>query len=175
MPLGAAFTAGTTLGGTMTGVMLTILAGLLSPLPSAWRLGAAVVLAIALAGLDLATSSLPLPQRTTLIPQEVFHRGMRRGLFLFGIEYGVGWRVLIPSAAPWIIAATLVLINPSWWITVAAGTVFGLGRSLAIWQMLLWGEDGWQWRLARHSRLLERIGSVATAALVLLAAWLIVG
>ncbi len=49
---------------------------------------------------------------------------------------------------------------------------FGAARSLAVLQYLVLGRDGWQTFLAMHSRLLERLGTLATAAFVLVAvAW----
>lgn len=165
-PLAAAFSAGTTLGGLLTGAGLAVLGGLLSVLPVDLRLITAVVIVLALVVTDLLSATLPLPQRDTLIPQEVFARGMGSGLFRFGVEYGLGWRVLVPSAAPWILATTLVLLNLPWWQTVLAGALFGLGRSVAIWQMLFFADDGWQEPLVRHSRTFEQLGSLVTAALV---------
>lgn len=149
-----------------TAVVVSVLGGLLSFLPQGPRLVTLVVVAVVLAVTDLATRRLPLPQRDALIPQEVFAGGMRPGLFRFGVEYGLGWRVLVPSAAPWILATGFVLLNLPWWQTLLAGAVFGAGRSVAIWQMIFFASQGWQARLLRHTRALERLGSVTVTGVV---------
>lgn len=146
-----------------------MLAGLLSPVPQVVRLGCAALLIVALAVLDLLTRRLPLPQRSTLIPQHVFSRGLARGLLRFGVEYGTGVRTLIPGAAPYLCAVYLVLANQPWWLTLSAGAVFGFSRSVAILQFVLLGRDGWAQFLTGHSRILERTGTVLAAALLLTA------
>lgn len=170
LPLWAAFAAGTTLGGLSTGLVLGVLSGLLSPMPAPLRLGLFVGVALVLAALDVLTATLPLPQRSELIPQEVFGRGMARGGFLFGLEYGCGWRTLVPSAASYVAAAFVLLLVPPLWAAVLLGAVFGASRSLAVLQYVLVGAPGWQAFLGRHSRLLERAGSVLAALLLLAAA-----
>lgn len=171
LPLWAAFAAGATLGGLSTGLALGVLSGLVSPVPETVRLGLFAVVVVGLVLLDLLTPALPVPQRRELIPQEVFQRGMARGGFLFGLEYGCGWRTLVPSAASYLAAAfVLLLVLPLGW-AVLLGAAFGASRSLAVLQYVLVGAPGWQDFLARHSRLLERTGSVLTAVLLLGAAW----
>ncbi|QFG67420.1 hypothetical protein [Ornithinimicrobium pratense] len=153
-----------------TGLVLAVLSGLVSPVPAPVRLGLFATVAVGLVLLDVRSPSLRLPQRTELIPQEVFQRGMGRGGFLFGLEYGCGWRTLIPSAAAYVAAAfVLLLVLPPGW-AVVLGAAFGLSRSLAVLQYVLLGAPGWQAFLARHSRVLERTGSVLAAALLLAAA-----
>lgn len=171
LPLWGAFAVGTTLGGATTGLALGVLSGLISPVPETVRLALLVVVVLALVVLDLASPALPLPQRATLIPQEVFGRGMARGGFRFGLEYGCGWRTLVPSAASYLAAVFVLLVVPPWWSAVLLGAAFGFSRS---WAVLVWiwlGAPGWQTFLARHSRLLERSGSVLAGVLLLAAAW----
>ena len=175
LPLWAAFAAGTTLGGLGTGLALGVLSGLLSPVPAPVRLGIFAVLAVTLVLLDLLSPVLRLPQRGELIPQEVFQRGMARGGFLFGLEYGCGWRTLVPSAASYVAALFILLLVPPLGWAVLLGAAFGLSRSLAVLQYVLLGAPGWQAFLARHSRLLERSGSVLAGALLLVSAALLAG
>lgn len=175
LPLWAAFAAGTTLGGLSTGLVLGVLSGLVSPVPAPVRLGLFVAAAVGLVLLDLSSSALRLPQRSELIPQEVFQRGMARGGFLFGLEYGCGWRTLIPSAASYVAAAFVLLLVPPLGWAVVLGAAFGLSRSLAVLQYIVLGAPGWQSFLARHSRLLERAGSLLAAGLLLVAAGLLGG
>lgn len=175
LPLWAAFAAGTTLGGLGTGLALGVLSGLVSPVPGPVRLGLFVVLAVGLALLDLLSPTLRLPQRSELIPQEVFRRGLARGGFRFGLEYGCGWRTLVPSAASYVAATFVLLLVPPLGWAVVLGAAFGLSRSLAVLQYVLLGAPGWQAFLARHSRMLERAGSVLSAALLAVAAVLLAG
>lgn len=139
-------------------------------MPPDIRTGLALAGVGALVLTDLASPTLRLPQRRELIPQDVFARGLARGLFRFGVEYGTGVRTLIPGAAAYLCALYLVLTNPPWWLTLAAGTAFGFSRSLAILQYVLVGRDGWAANLSTHSRALERAGSVVAAVLLVVAA-----
>jgi hypothetical protein len=100
---------------------------------------------------------------------------MARGGFRFGLEYGCGWRTLVPSAAPYLAAAFVLLVVPPLGWAVLLGAVFGAARSLAVLQYVLLGAPGWQAFLARHTRLLERAGSVLTGVLLLTAAWGLAG
>lgn len=170
LPLWAAFAAGTTLGGLSTGLVLGVLSGLLSPVPGPVRLGLFAVVAVGLVVLDLASPVLRLPQRSELIPQEVFQRGIARGGFLFGLEYGCGWRTLVPSAASYLAASFVLLLVPPLLWAVVLGAVFGLARSVAVLQYVLLGTPGWQAFLARHSRVLERAGTVLTGVLLVVSA-----
>lgn len=170
-----AFAVGCALGGAFTGAVLGVLSGLLSPVPQAWRLVAWLVVAAALVLLDLGQPALRLPQRHELIPQTVFSRGMARGGLRFGLEYGSGFRTLVPSAASYVAATYLLLEVLPWGWATALGAAFGLSRSLAVLQYLTVGRPGWQRFLSRHSRVLERSGSVVTAVLLVTAALTRVG
>ena len=170
LPLWAAFAAGTTLGGLSTGLALGVLSGLVSPVPGTVRLVLLVVVVVGLVALDLLAARLPLPQRYELIPQEVFQQGMARGGFRFGLEYGCGWRTLVPSAASYLAAAFVLLVVPPLPYAVLLGAVFGAARSLAVLQYVLLGAPGWQAFLARHPRVLERAGTAIAGALLLLSA-----
>jgi hypothetical protein len=150
-------------------VLLAVLSGLVSPLPAPLRAVATLLMVLALLLADLLSPRLRLPQRDRLIPQEVFGRGLARGLMRFGVEYGSGVRTLIPGAASYMAAAYLVLAHHPWWFTVAAAGVFGASRSLAILQFALLGRDGWAQFLSGHTRLLERLGSGVTAVLLMVA------
>lgn len=169
--LWAAFLLGCTLGGAFTGTALGVLSGLLSPIPWPWRAGAFGVLAVVLTVLDLRRMVLGLPQRKELIPQEVFARGMGRGGFRFGVEYGCGFRTLVPSAASYVAGLFILLAAlPLGWAALL-GAAFGASRSLAVLQYILLGRPGWQLFLSSHTRWLERAGTVVTS---LLLAWVVV-
>lgn len=132
------------------------------PLRARWALAA--VLIVGLVILDLTSRKLPVPQRDQLIPQEVFHEGMPLGLFRFGVEYGTGWRTLIPSAGPYVVARALLAANRPWWQAVLVGAAFGAARAATALQLILAGGDGLTTALAAHRRVLERLATVVAAA-----------
>ncbi|MDO5503040.1 MAG: hypothetical protein Q4G67_07690 [Actinomycetia bacterium] len=160
------FAAGGLLGGATTGLVLAVMSGLFSPLPPPVRLIVIALLAAGLLVLDLASAKLPLPQRSTLIPQTVFAAGMVRGIFRFGYEYGTGVRTLIPSAASYILAGALLLSAAPWWQILLIGALFGFSRTLPILQSLVLGGEHWAEFLSSHTRVLERLGSLVTTVLV---------
>ncbi|MDQ3358143.1 MAG: hypothetical protein M3520_04650, partial [Actinomycetota bacterium] len=93
-----------------------------------------------------------------------------RGGFRFGVEYGCGWRTLVPSAASYLAAGFVLLAAlPLWW-SVLLGAAFGASRTLALLQYVLVGRPGWQRFLSGHTRLLERAGSALAGATLLAAA-----
>lgn len=164
--LWVAFLAGCLVGGAFTGTALGVVSGLLTPVPLAWRAGVLAALVLALVLLDLRQPLLRLPQRRELIPQEVFARGMVRGGFRFGVEYGCGFRTLVPSAASYAAALFILLVGPPIGWAVLLGVTFGASRSLAVLQYVLLGRPGWQRFLSAHTRWLERGGTVVTAVLL---------
>ena len=144
-----------------------MLAGLASVVSEPVRSAALLVGLASLLLLDLTTRRLPLPQRSRLIPQQVFRRSLGAGLLRFGIEYGTGFRTLIPSASAYMVALFVLLTNPVWWVTLGLGATFGLARSAAILQFVLLGRDGWVHVLTAHTRTLERAGSIGCAVLLI--------
>ena len=169
------FAAGTTVGGLITGLILALGSGLLSPIPPTIRWGVALLAVAALVIRDLGSAKLALPQRDELIPQEVFFEGMAVGLFRFGVEYGTGWRTLIPSAAPYILVVTMLAANLPWWQSALIGAAFGFARAIAALQLAVGTGAGFQTFLSGHPRLLERAATVVSAVLVTVAAWQLTG
>ncbi|WP_109472733.1 hypothetical protein [Ornithinimicrobium cavernae] len=170
-----AFLAGCTVGGAFTGTALGVFSGLLSPLPLPLRAGVLGALALFLVVLDLRQPVLRLPQRSQLIPQEVFARGMARGGFRFGVEYGCGFRTLVPSAASYVAALFVLLAGmPLGW-AACLGAAFGVARSVAVLQYILLGRPGWQQFLSSHTRWLERGGTVVATALLAWSTLLLLG
>ena len=100
---------------------------------------------------------------------------MARGGFRFGAEYGCGFRTLIPSAASYVAASFILLAGLDLGWAVLLGAAFGASRSLAVLQYILVGRPGWQRFLSAHTRVLERGGTVVTAALVAWATVLLLG
>ncbi len=98
----------------MSGAILAVLAGLALVISEPARTAALVIGNAGLLILDMGTRTLPLPQRSVLIPQQVFSRSRGGGLLRFGIEYGTGFRTLIPSASAYTLAMFVLLSNPLW-------------------------------------------------------------
>lgn len=168
--LWGSFALGASVGGALTGAVVGVLAGLISPVPETVRWTVAGIVVFGLVVADFFQPSLALPQRHELIPQDVFDRGLFRGIVRFGLEYGTGVRTLIPSAASYVVAVFLLAANLPWPLVVALGAAFGLSRTIAVLQFVLLGEDGWQGFLAPHTRVLERLGTVVTATALAVAA-----
>ncbi|MCK0113506.1 hypothetical protein MWU75_15265 [Ornithinimicrobium sp. F0845] len=164
--LWAAFLVGCTVGGAFTGTVLGVFSGLLSPVPAGVRAVLFGLLAVSLTVLDLRQPLLGLPQRKELIPQEVFARGLGRGGLRFGVEYGCGFRTLVPSAASYVAALFVLLAGlPLAW-AVTLGAAFGASRAVAVLQYILLGRPGWQHFLSSHTRWLERSGTVVATVLL---------
>jgi hypothetical protein len=70
-----------------------------------------------------------LPQNRRLVPPEITSYDRRDGSFQFGVEMGTGMRTFLPTALPFCLAITIVLIGSIPW-GLTAGIGFALGRSL---------------------------------------------
>jgi hypothetical protein len=134
-------------------------------------IGVAAVLAVGLAAYDLQVPSVELPQRRSLIPQEVFLRSREVGFLRFGLEFGSGVRTYVTSAAPYAVVVLLLFATDGPLAGLLLGACFGLGRALAPLQALAADEALWAADVSRTSRFTERAGSVVVAAA---AVWLAV-
>jgi hypothetical protein len=134
-------------------------------------IGVAAVLAVGLAAYDLQVPSVELPQRRSLIPQEVFLRSREVGFLRFGLEFGSGVRTYVTSAAPYAVVVLLLFATDGPLAGLLLGACFGLGRALAPVQALGADEALWAADVSRTSRFTERAGSVVVAAA---AVWLAV-
>ena len=103
------FLFGSLAGALVTSAALAVLAGLASPLPSAWRAGLALCLLGLLALHQARILCLDLPQRAWQIPRDVFFEQPVRAAARFAFELGTGVRTYITTAAPYGLAAVLVL------------------------------------------------------------------
>lgn len=130
------FGAGASLGGFASAFVALLAGGMLSWLPLVVR-GAlfGVVVSITVSS-DLALRPRRLPHRTQMIPPTRFKRSLYRGMFLFGVELGLGFRTVLPATAPYVLMAGLVLLGEGMSSAVVAGVGWGLGRSLPLWLRL---------------------------------------
>lgn len=157
------------MGGLLVALALALLSSLATPIPLLLRQALAVTLLCLLVVRDVLAPNLSLPQRTTLIPQRVFDRGPSRGLLRFGVEYGSGLRTLVPAAAPYILASSLLLVPLPIGETLLVGLAFGAGRAIVPLLHLLVQGDNWQARVDGVNRPLVLLGTASTALLCLLA------
>jgi hypothetical protein len=155
----------------VTGTLLGLLATVIPWTPTVLSIGVAAVLAVGLAAYDLQVPSVELPQRRSLIPQEVFLRSREVGFLRFGLEFGSGVRTYVTSAAPYAVVVLLVFATDGPLAGLLLGACFGLGRALAPLQALAADEALWAADVSRTSRFTERAGSVVVAAA---AVWLAV-
>jgi hypothetical protein len=169
--LWAVFVAGLAIGGALSATAIAMSVALLPWTPSAGAAVIAAALAVSLASYDLMISRVNLPQRRSLIPQEVFLRGHILGFLRFGIEFGSGVRTFVTSASPYVLLVTLLGVPASFSQVVAVGIAFGVGRSVGPLQAMVADDVYWSRDLARTSRLLERTGSALAAAVAVTAAW----
>ncbi len=167
MSLWAWFAGGLLVGGGLTGGLLGLLAVLLPVTPTRGSVAVAALAAVGLAAHDLRVPAVALPQRRSLIPQEVFLRSPAVGFVRFGLEFGSGVRTYVTSAAPYAAVALVLLATDGALPGLLAGLSFGLGRSVAPLQAVAADEARWSTDLAAVSRTLERAGSLAVAGVAL--------
>jgi len=171
MALWAAFAAGLSLGGLASGFLVGLLAALLpfSPTPSSLLI--LIVLVVALVVYDLQADVVRLPQRRSLIPQDVFLHSRAEGFFRFGLEFGSGIRTFVTSSSPYIVLVALLGTTNDVRLCCAAGLAFGLGRSVGPLQAVFADQTLWSSDLTRVSRHMERGASIAVGVGVLLLVW----
>ena len=162
------FVAGLAIGGALSATAIGLVAALWPH--SAVSAVIAAAIAVSLAIYDFVVSKVDLPQRRSLIPQEVFLRGRGAGFLRFGIEFGSGMRTFVTSASPYILIVMLLGLPVSFLQTILAGLLFGAGRSIGPLQAVISDNDYWSRDLGRASRLLERLGSALAASVALTAA-----
>jgi hypothetical protein len=168
--LWAVFLVGLAIGGALSGTAIGLLAALLPWTPSVGSAVVAAAIAVSLAVYDLLIGKVNLPQRRSLIPQEVFFRSHEVGFLRFGIEFGSGMRTFVTSASPYIIIVMMLGISASFTQVVIAGLAFGIGRSIGPIQAVLAEETHWSEDLDRTARMVERSGSIFAATVAVAAA-----
>lgn len=153
---------GTLLGAGATALGLWVLSGFAEPLPS--RLAWPVVAAFAVACLlrDFGLVRFRLPENRRLVPEPVLRRPA--GALQFGFEMGTGMRTFVPSSAPYVLAAALVLVRPGLVATLVAAVGFGCARAVLPWlRRASRDRDAWDRRIAASSAVLVRTGTVGVA------------
>ena len=128
------FLLGSLGGALVTSSALAVVAGLANPIPAAWRAGLALCLLGLLAFHQAKILCLDLPQRAWQIPRDVFFERPDRAAARFAFELGTGVRTYITTAAPYGLAAVLVLApgvpgTAALLGALGAALGYGLGRA----------------------------------------------
>lgn len=149
-PLGA-FTVGLTVGAFVTATALWMVGGLAGPLPA---VGSRVLLLCTVMVLllrDLGVIRFWLPENHRQVPQSVLRKPGLQPAFQFGVELGTGVRTYVPSAAPYTVALTIVLLASAWPVAITAAGGFALGRAAMPATRLLSSDAGaWDVLLTRR-------------------------
>ena len=156
-------------GGALSGAAMGLLVAVVPWPRSAVSTIIAAVLAFSLAIYDLMVPAIKLPQRRSLIPQEVFYRSHALGFLRFGMEFGSGVRTFVTSASPYILIVMMLSVPTSFAQVVGVGVAFGVGRSVGPLQAILADDVYWSGDLAMISRLIERVGSGLAATVAVIA------
>lgn len=129
-----AYLLGTLCGALLTAVIVWLASGLTEPLPDGWRPVLLAVAAIAVwsAKHGPVAGWVRLPEARRQIPAEVFGGSLARGAYRFGFELATGVRTYSPSAAPYVLLLTVLLLRPSLGVALAAGVGFGTGRAVPL-------------------------------------------
>jgi hypothetical protein len=142
----AAYLAGTSAGAVLTALVAWFLSGFTQPLPDAWRLVLLVAVGVFvwLCKHGPLTGIVMLPEARRQIPAHVFGGDLTRGAYRFGFELATGVRTHTPSAAPYVLLASVLLIRPVLIEAVLIGLGFGLGRAVPLMVRMVRraGDDG---------------------------------
>jgi hypothetical protein len=130
----ASYLAGTLCGALLTAAVAWLISGLTEPVPDAWRAALLAVAAVAVwsAKRGPVAGWATLPEARRQIPAQVFGGDLVRGAYRFGFELATGVRTYAPSAAPYVLLLTVLLLRPSLGLALAMGAGFGAGRAVPI-------------------------------------------
>ena len=129
------------------------------------------ILILALAMLlasDFGVIRLPKP-KTRQVPMSVLRTPLTVRAWWFGVELGLGFRTIVPSAAPYGVWVTVLLLPISLVMLSTAAIAFGVGRAtVLIGRLVSRDRNAWERKLS-HRRSLQHPLSVGALALLLLA------
>lgn len=126
-----AFLAGTLCGALLTAVAAWVVSGFGEPVPDGWRFALLAAAGAAVWSIKHGplAGHLRLPEARRQIPAEVFGGSLVRGAYRFGIELASGVRTYAPSAAPYVLLLTVLLLRPPLGLALLMGGGFGVGRA----------------------------------------------
>ncbi len=169
------FLLATTAGGLTSAAIFWLLSGLFSWVPGSTRVALFVVAAVTILLAGHGFLGIGLPQKRHQIPRTVFGRSPERAAARFGYELGTGLRTYLPSAAPHVLAAGIVVLGGPLWAALALGAGFGAGRGFLPAQRALAPDpERWDARLTVAAPVFQALGEALAlvgllAAVVLLA------
>ena len=170
-PVGA-FAGGCLFGAIASGLVVAGVAQLAS-VPSELGFPVAVVVAVAVAAGDLGVVAIPVPGMRRQVPQTVFHRGLSRGAFQFGVEMGTGMRTYMTTRAPVGLVVLMIIVNPGFWIVMAAAVSFGFARAvvpMTLYLSPLPSSDEWRLEQSRRATTLALRAAIVSAFVAAVAA-----
>jgi hypothetical protein len=126
-----AFVAGCTAGSAITGLVIVLVGALVSPIPSAVRIGLAVAGTVLVFAAARGVKGLRLPQTQRQIPSTVVALRRPANAWRFAVTYGTGLATYLPSSSPHVLVMWLVLVAPSA-TALATALAFGVGRGLGL-------------------------------------------
>jgi hypothetical protein len=127
----AVFLAGTLCGALLTATVAWVISGFTEPVPDGARVALLAAAAAAVWSIKHGplAGHLRLPEARRQIPAEVFGPSLVRGAYRFGFELATGVRTYAPSAAPYVLLLTVLLLRPSLGLALLMGAGFGVGRA----------------------------------------------
>lgn len=134
---------GLELGALITGFMVWMLSGLASPLNATLKAFVLGVCAFLTIGRDSGVLRFRLPEARRLVPISVLESPLHVAGLRFGLQLGAGFLTYIPTALPYLLAASLLLAG-GLEETVLAATGFALGRFI-IPVLRFWSVDPPAW------------------------------
>jgi hypothetical protein len=165
----SAFALGAVAGGVITATLAWSLSGLPRALPQSVRWAVLTLVVLVALSRDLRLLRIPLPQRSRQVPRDAFDRSFLRGAMRFGFELGLGFRTYLPSALPYVLLASILLVVPDYRTALLGGIGFGLARGLVPVFRVSTGDPAWGELSGARGRLFNAIAwgsfvTVGTAA-----------
>jgi hypothetical protein len=124
------FLGGSIVGAIATGSFLWATSGLVQPVPLQGRLLLLLGIAVLTLLRDFSVVHVHLPESRRQVPQSVFARGPELAAVQFGFEMGTGARTYLTATSPYLLASFLLLLAPSFPLTLAAAIGFGVARGI---------------------------------------------
>lgn len=149
-------------GGVTSALVLWVMSGVVGHVEELVRLAALLVIAVLVVSQETKLVHLRFPANHRQVPQEVFANGPHRAAVQFGFELGTGVRTYLPSSAPYLLAAALLLVPPTLFLAVLGGASFGLGRAtMAAFRSASPDTDRWDERLTARLRYIQPGAAIA--------------
>jgi hypothetical protein len=140
--IGAAYLSGAVAGSLLTALAVWACSGVFAPLP-AWLRAGLIAAAAALAWMikeGPLRGRFTLPENRRQIPAEVLGGSLVRGAMQFGFEMGTGLRTYVPSPAPYVLVAAVLLGGLPFAEVFLIALGFGAGRAIPLMLQLSAGE-----------------------------------